>query len=50
MTERHVQQLGENISDVSPITYASWLQYLNSATHQSLPWGNFLEGSPLQIS
>lgn len=47
MTERHVQQLGENISDVSPTTYASWLQYFNSASHQSLPWGNFLEGSPL---
>ena len=41
MTERHVQQLGENISDVSPTTYASWLQYFNSAFHQSLPWGNF---------
>ena len=47
MTERHVQELGENISDVSPTTYASWLQYLNSATHQSLPYGNFLEGCPL---
>ena len=47
ITERHVQQLGENISDVSPTSYASWLQYFNSATYQSLPWGDFLEGSPL---
>ena len=47
MTERHVQQLGENISDVSPVTYAAWLQYFNSATHQSLPWGNFLAGCPV---
>ena len=41
MTEIHVQQLGENISDVSPTTYAAWLQYFNSANHQSLPWGIF---------
>ena len=47
MTERHVQQLGENISDVSPVTYAAWLQYFNSATHQSLQWGNFLASCPL---
>ena len=47
MTERHVQQFGENISDVSPTTYAAWLQYFNSATHQSLPWGNFLAGCPV---
>ena len=47
MTERHVQQLRENISDVSPTNYAAWLQYFNSATHQSLPWGNFLVGCPL---
>ena len=47
MTEIHVQQLGENISDVSPTTYAAWLQYFNSANHQSLPWGNFLAGCPL---
>ena len=47
MTERHAQQLGENISDVSPTTYASWLQYFNSATHQSLSWGNCLAGCPL---
>ena len=47
MTERHVQQLGENISDMSPTTYASWLQYFNSATNQFLPWGNFLEDCPL---
>ena len=46
MTEIHVQQLGENISEVSPTTYAAWLQYFNSATHQSLPWGNFLAGCP----
>ena len=44
MTERHVQQLGENISDVSPVTYAAWLQYFNSATYQSLPWWNFFGG------
>ena len=47
MTERHVQQLGENISDVSPVTYVAWLQYFNSATHQSLQWGNFLASCPL---
>ena len=47
MTEIHVQQLGENISDVSPTTYAAWLHYFNSANHQSLPWGNFLAGCPL---
>ena len=47
MTERRVQQLGENISDVSPTTYAAWLQYFNSATYQSLPWGNFLVGCPV---
>ena len=47
MTERHVQQLGENISDVSLTTYAAWLQYFTSATHQSLPWGNFSAGCPL---
>ena len=47
MTERHVQQHRENISDVSPTTHAAWLQYFNSATHQSLPWGNFLAGCPL---
>ena len=47
ITEKHVQQLGENISVKSPTTYASWLQYNNTATHQSLPWGNFLEGCPL---
>ena len=37
MAERHVQQLLENISDASPTTYASWLQYFNSATYRSLP-------------
>ena len=47
ITEKHVQQLGENISVKSPTTYASWLQYNNTVTHQSLPWGNFLEGCPL---
>lgn len=47
ITEKHVQQLGQNISVDSPTTYASWLQYSNSATLQSLPWGKFLEGCPL---
>ena len=47
ITEKHIQQLGENISVDSPTTYASWLQYFNSASHQTLPWGKFLEGCPL---
>ena len=47
MFKRHIQQLGENISAVSPTTYASWFQYFNSATNHSLAWANFLEGSPL---
>ena len=42
-----LKKLGENISVNNPTTYASWLQYSNSAKYQSLPWGNFLEESPL---
>ena len=47
ITETDIKKLGENISVNSPPTSASWLQYSNSAKYQSLPWGNFLEGSPL---
>ena len=33
---------------MSPTTYVDWPQYFNSATHQSLPWGNFLAGCPVE--
>ena len=33
---------------MSPTTYVAWPQYFNSATHQSLPWGNFLAGCPVE--
>ena len=47
ITETDIKKLGETISINNPTTYASWLQYSNAAKYQSLPWGNFLEGSPL---
>ena len=47
LQRQKLKNLGENISVNSPTTYASWLQYSNSAKYQSLPWGSFLEGSPL---
>ena len=47
ITETDIKKLGENISVNNLTTYASWLHYSNSANYQSLPWGNFLEGSPL---
>lgn len=47
ITKTDVKKLGQNISVNGPTTYASWLQYSNSAKYQSLPWGNFLKGSPL---